>query len=62
MPFTIIDSSIQFRPLIGSASICRRSTFPDTCAARRSTSGDSLVTVTVSSSEATFKVKFTVAF
>jgi hypothetical protein len=62
IPGTIIDSCIQFRPEIGSCSICRRSMLPATRAVRRSTSGDSLVTVTLSSSVASFIVKGTWAF
>jgi hypothetical protein len=59
-PLTIIDSSIQLRPWIGSSSICRRSMLPDTCVERVSTSGDSPVTVRLSLRRATFMVNVTV--
>ena len=54
MPLTISDSSCQLRPCSGSSAICRRSMLPATCDDRRSTSGVSPLTVTVSSRLATF--------
>ena len=62
MPGTIIDSCIQLRPAIGSCSIWRRSILPATRAVRRSISGDSPVTVTVSSRVASLSVYGMVAF
>jgi len=61
-PFTSIESSSQLRPCNGIASICRRSTLPATWLDVRSTSGDSPVTVTVSRTAETVRVKFIDAF
>ena len=56
IPLTISDSSCQFRPCSGSSAIWRRSMLPPPAPDDTSTSGACEVTVTVSSTPATFIV------